>query len=334
MKQALKSLSTLALALALVLPVSLLAQKEDKDKEAKEKNDVEQIIITRKGDKSEKVVIELNGEKVIVNGKEVKDKDGDVTVNRMKFKELNALTRYPRTIRGGDAMTFFSEDANRAMLGVVTEKTEEGLEIQDVTKESAAEKAGLKPKDVITKINDKAVSTPDELSELIRKQKPGDKVTVTYLRDKKENKVTAELTKWKGVNAWTMGPDGQFKIDLGHMDFEKIIPKVQVPRVPGHDFNWSWTNSPKLGLSIQDTDDGKGVKVVGVGDESNAEKAGIKEDDVILEVNGKAVNGVDEMTKIIRESKDKVSVMLKLSRAGKTQNVEVKMPRRIRTADL
>jgi serine protease Do len=337
MKQALKNLSTFALALALLAPVSLLAQKEEKEKEVKEKKDVEQIIITRKGEKDEKMVIEINGDKVIVNGKEIKDNEGDVTVNRMKLKELSAFNRFPRTSIYNDAngMSFFNEQSNRAMLGVVTEKSDEGLEIQDVTKESAAEKAGLKKGDIITKIDEKKVGSPDELSEAIKNHKPGDKVAISYLRDKKEQKATAELTKWKGLTTWNMVPDHNFKMDMGDLNFDNVMPKIQtMPRTPGVQ-GWNWVGSgPKLGLSIQDTDDGKGVKVIEVDEESNAAKAGIKEDDVITEVNGKSVNGADEMAKVIRENKDKVSVMIKLQRSGKTQNVEVKMPRRIKTVDL
>jgi len=150
---------------------------------------------------------------------------------------------------------------------------------------------------------------------------------------KKVQTTTAELTKWKGMNAWTVGPNGNFKMDMGDMQFDKIMPKIQGN--PHLNQNWSWAGgAPKLGLSVQDTDDGKGVKVIDVDGDSNAQKAGIKEDDVITEVDGKAVNGADEMAKIIRESKDKVSVMVKLNRAGKTQNIEVKMPRKIKTADL
>ncbi len=67
-----------------MLPASLLAQKEDKgskrDKRDKKEKETEQIIITRKGNKDEKVIVEVNGDKVTVNGKELKDddKDGDV----------------------------------------------------------------------------------------------------------------------------------------------------------------------------------------------------------------------------------------------------------------
>jgi serine protease Do len=342
MKQSWMKFSAFVFAITLFVPVSLLAQKDEKDKEMKEKTekkDVEQIIITRKGEKNEKVTVEINGDKITVNGKpldEYKDKDGDLSVRLHKLKELEGLTRGNGTwnYNGDNNFQYFNEDANHAMLGVTTEKADQGVEIQDITKESAAAKAGLKEGDVITKVDDKKIEDPDDLSRAIKNHKPGDKVTVTFLRDKKEQKVTAELTKWKGLGAMTLSGDN-FKMDMG--DFNKVMPRIKA--APGltapYGQNWSWSGgSPKLGLSVQDTDDGKGVKVIEVDEESNSAKAGIKEDDVITEVNGKAVNSTDEIAKIVKESKDKNSVMLKLQRGGKTQNVEVKMPRKIKTADL
>jgi serine protease Do len=228
----------------------------------------------------------------------------------------------------------FSDDANHAMLGVTTEKIETGVRIQDITKESGAEKAGLKEGDVITKIDDKKITDPDDLSKIIREHKPGDKVSVTYLRDKKEQKVTAELGKWKGMTLFGKTTPG---FNMGDMDFDNIMPRtLTAPRaLTPYGQNWSWSGgSPKLGLSVQDTEDGKGVKVIEVDEESNAAKAGVKEDDVITEVDGKAVNSTDDMVKMVRESKEKASVMIKLQRSGKTQNIEVKMPKKIKTADL
>jgi serine protease Do len=141
------------------------------------------------------------------------------------------------------------------------------------------------------------------------------------------------LGKWKGANVFAMTPG--FKMDMGNMNFD-AMPKIRtVPGISTKPYGFSWSGGgPKLGLSVQDTDDGKGVKVIEVDDESNAEKAGIKEDDIITEVENKAVNSADEVARIIKESKDKTSVMIKLTRNGKTQNIEVKIPRKLKTADL
>lgn len=346
MRKIIANMVGLALVTGLLTPASVLAQKEDK--EVKEKKEVRQFVITSKGDKDERVVIEIKGDKVTVNGKPIEDfKDEDLKVKMHKLKDLESLTfeRMPgaglwefdtKGDKGGKGYRFFSQDENTAMLGVTTEKNTDGAEIKSITKESGAEKAGLKENDIITKINDTKITEPDDLSAAIKKQKPGDKVTVTFLRDKKEQKVTAELTKWKGMTAWKMDGDN-FKMNFDNLEMDKIMPKIEGLkglRAP-YGQNWKWDGgSPKLGLSVQDTDDGKGVKVIEVDEESNAAKAGIKKDDVITEVDGKAMNSTDDIVKIVRESKDKNSVMIKLNRGGKTQNIEVKMPRRIKTADL
>lgn len=337
MKQASQKLSAFILSIVLSAPVMLFAQ-EDKVKKDKETKDVEQFTIIRKSDSKDKVVIEIVGDKITVNGKVVdeNDKDGDVIVRRSKFKELSALSKV-RGMNGqwnnfgNDALTMYNEGSNHAMLGVTTEKADKGVEIQSVTKESAAEKVGLKEGDVITKVGDKKITTPDELSKAIRAQKPGDKVNVTYLRDGKEQTASAELTKWKGGNVFGTIPGQDFKFDMDALEHLQTMPKVRAPMGQ----NWSYSGgAPKMGLSIQDTDDGKGVKVIEVDRDSNASKAGLKEDDVIVEVDGKAVNGADAMAKVIKESKDKGSVNMKVLRGGKTQNIEVKIPKKLKTADL
>lgn len=343
MKKTWLRLSALVMAFALLAPVSLVAQKDDKgDKADKEKKDVRQIIVTARGEKDEKITVEINGDKITINGKpleDYKDKDGDISVRLNKLKDLEFLAKVPGAginwnLNGFDNFKVFADDANHAMLGVTTEKTDEGAKINSITKESAAEKIGLKEGDVITKIDDTKIEDPDDLSAAIKTHKPGDKVAVTYLRDKKEQKASAELTKWKGTTGVY-----NFKMDPTdlNLDFDRSVPRVPgVPnvRVPNAQ-SWSWSgNGPKLGLSVQDTDDGKGVKVIDVDDESNAAKAGIKEDDIVTEADGKAINSTDDMVKVIRESKDKASIMIKLQRGGKTQNIEVKMPRKIKTADL
>src|SRR5882757_1892120 len=86
----------IVLAAALMLPVALLAQKEEKDKEKKEKDkeksEVQQVIITRKGDKDEKIVVEVNGDKVTVNGKPIDEYKGDnVIVRRNRNRDTWAF---------------------------------------------------------------------------------------------------------------------------------------------------------------------------------------------------------------------------------------------------
>ena len=229
-------------------------------------------------------------------------------------------------------MNMYHVEVDRAMLCVVNEDAEVGVKVTEITDESAAKKAGIKEGDIIKKIGDTKIEDPDQLSEAVRKHKPGEKVAVTLLRDKKEQKVTAELGKWKGASAFSFGPGPNFKMD---MDYNELLaPKIQaMPRMRGQ--AWSYSGgAPRLGLSVQDTDDGKGVKVIDVDDESNAAKAGLKENDIITNFNGTEVNSADEVAKLVKENKDKPTISLKIKREGKVQTVEVKMPRKLKTADL
>lgn len=82
---------------------------------------------------------------------------------------------------------------NQAFLGVALEGTSNGVRITAVAKGSPAADAGLKTGDVITKINDKSVTTPLAARRAIVAHKVGDKVTITYTRDGKSATANATL---------------------------------------------------------------------------------------------------------------------------------------------
>ena len=99
MKRILPKLSAVILASLLITPVAIHAQDE-KEKDKSNKKDVDQIIITRKNADKEKVIVEIDGDKVKVNGKPIEDlKGGDITVNRHKIKDGNTVMAF--TFTGG-----------------------------------------------------------------------------------------------------------------------------------------------------------------------------------------------------------------------------------------
>jgi serine protease Do len=316
---------------------SVSAQKQKDDKVAPEKKEVQTIIITRTGDTDEKTIVEIQGNKVIVNGKDVEEnKDVNVRVHS-SLSAPNVYFRDGNNLVSGNAFSIFYEDENRAMLGVTTEGDDKGAEILSVTKESAAEKAGLQKGDIITKIGDRKIESSDDVTEAIRSRKPGDKVSITYLRDNKSHNATAELTKWKGVRIGDIRvPSTQMlglERQLEGMNRQMEGLNRQQWNLNGKTFSLT-SSRPKLGLSIQDTDDGVGVKVLDVDEESAAKKSGIKKDDIIIGVDDTDIKGTDDILRATRADRDKISYKFKVKRGSSTQIIEVKIPRKLKTADL
>jgi serine protease Do len=320
-----------------LLPLVLLAagfaataSAQTGDKVTKEKNDKEQsITIRKKGDNKEKLTIVIDGDNITLNGKPLEEmKDADIQVLRNQ-----GITSLMPKIRGRLApmgsLKMFGEDfpmgGNRAFLGVTTEKNEKGAKVNAVEKESAAEKIGLKKDDIITKVDEDKISDSQDLYETIGKHKPEDKVSITYLRDGKEATTTATLGKTSNVQLRSFNfnsPDNEnFRFEMPDM-----------PRMNGMDILYN--RKPRLGMEIQDMEEGKGVKVLDVDKDTPAAKAGLQKDDVIVSIDGTAVNSVDELRNKVRELKEGESLKFTFNRGGKTQSAEVKIPKKIKTAEL
>jgi len=90
---------------------------------------------------------------------------------------------------------------DKGFLGVYIKSTGEDAEtkgsiINKVIANSGAEKAGLEEGDIITKVNGKSVDGHEELVEQLRSYKPGESVSIDYIRDgKSQTTTTAEKLK-------------------------------------------------------------------------------------------------------------------------------------------
>lgn len=321
---------------ALALPAAAQDKRSDK------MGEYDEIVIKRKGgNKNAKVTVEIKDGEVLVDGKKIEDyRDGNIIVQHRVIRPRDG------NMPSGGGEMFFPEDDNAwsaitpnpAVLGVITEKQEAaGATITEVSEGSAAEKAGLKEGDVITRVNDKAISEPQELYEAIGELKPGDKVTVTYKRSGKENKVTATLDKRKITRAPGRRSDNNafgFRMPNGQDDnvFRFRMPD-QGDRSPFGQF-FRENNETRLGLSVQDTEDNNGAKVLDVTSGSAAAKAGFKEDDLITEIGGKPVKNAKDVVEIYQDNKNKGTISAKVKRNGNEQTLNITVPKKLNTENL
>lgn len=322
----------------LLLPCLLIAQAPEKNNEA------EQIVITKKGTDAQKLNIVIDGDRVTINGQEVneKEKDAAITVKRRKIKDLNVwsddsgLGSNALARRYGSVWPQTLQMPNKAMLGVITQRADKGVEVITSTENSAAAIAGIRTGDIIVEVERQKITTPNDLSAIIRDKNPGDKVTIAYLRNNKQHTAVAELKKWEAPSVEQVeGLDLPALPDFNPDEFRINADQF---RVPGSEqwraFTIPQGNTQKLGIKVQDVETGNGVKVIEVEPGSNAEKAGIKQGDVITQADGQAVNSTDVIRLKVLRAKTKQTIMLGLERNGKPITIEVKMPRKIKTADL
>lgn len=341
MKQFLLRIPGLAI-LVLFIQTSGIAQQEimrDNDDDGPRKYD--EITIRHKAGKDAKVTIEIKDGDVLVNGKPISDfEDSTLSIHRRKVMRYSngSNMAFPEIVPDvpmaplDNAKSWsFSNDnvfrSNRAMLGVATIKKDDvnGATVTQVTKGSAAEKMGLKPGDIITKVDEEDISDAGSLSNAISSHEAGEEVTITFMRDGKEQKATGELGKGKSR---TEGPVYRYNFKMPEI-------KSDLPRGPWPNEVLQFRpNSLKFGIRAQDAEDGKGVKVLDVDDESTAAKAGIKEGDIITRFDGKDINSVMALTDAAHAAKDKTSVKVTIVRDGKPQEIEVRVPKLLRTADL
>jgi serine protease Do len=181
--------------------------------------------------------------------------------------------------------------------------------------------------------------------------KPKDEVTVYYKRDGKESSTKATLGERKVSSAMSYsfsGPDGMTRSYT--MPRIKTVPGIEMwddkemghasPKAFGYgDDNYKvlvdgYPRRQRLGLMIQDTEDGNGVKVLNIDTESPAGKAGLKKDDIITEISGKKVSNTDEAREQMQQTEDKSSYNIKATRNGSTMSFDIKIPKKLKTANL
>ena len=114
-----------------------------------------------------------------------------IPVNIVK-KVVNDLMKFGTVQRAFLGIQYSMGEADDEKKDNGLKDGEAGVLVSDAPIGGAANLAGIKKGDIVTKVNGVKVATGPEMVEQVTRYKPGDKITVTFLRDGKEN--TASLT--------------------------------------------------------------------------------------------------------------------------------------------
>ncbi len=215
----------------------------------------------------------------------------------MAVSVYNQIIKTGRVTRGSIGIEF-SRDDNPAALRVYGAK--EGVLVTNVLRDSPAEKAGLKPGDVILSINSTPTRTGNDLVAKVSETPVGDKVQVRLLRDGKEQTIAVGIGDRAQVidarNREADEPSAEPK-EVGEAKFGVQIQSL-TPDM-----------ASRLGIANQ-----PGVVVMEVDSGSFAEDVGVARGDVIIEINKKPVRSVDDVRAIQRDLKSKDDVVFRIMR--------------------
>ncbi len=113
------------------------------------------------------------------------------------LKTYGTVQRALIGIQGSD-LSSYSDGLKQQGKEVPDFGTINGIYVAEVAEDGAGAAAGLKKGDVITAIDGKQLSKMAELQEYLANKRPGDKVTITYLREKNKKSATVTLKNAQG----------------------------------------------------------------------------------------------------------------------------------------
>jgi S1-C subfamily serine protease len=201
--------------------------------------------------------------------------------SNLVFKVYNDLKNYGVVQRGYLGVNIRSVDD--ALSKELSLKNIEGVYVDNVIKESAAEEAGIKPKDVITKINNAVIKTAPELQEQVGRYRPGDKISVEFIRDGKAQSVNVILKN--KFNSTNLVDDGK--------DFIKLL---------GADLT-ALSKSEAMRFGLQG-----GVKVSNLKEGKLKQYTEIGNGFIITYMNEKPISSVDEIAGIMASKKGNITI--------------------------
>lgn len=189
-----------------------------------------------------------------------------------------------------------------------------GVEIRNLIPEGSAARGGLQQGDVVLQINGHPVTAANRLQERIALMRPGEEVSMEIWRDERE--MTLEFP--------VMGMDNdairQWASEGSSSGEELEFSPEMDSGVRQQSFEAGFSIAE---LAVSDDLSKNELVVVRVWDSSNAQKAGLLEEDIISEINGQQVDTIEKFTRYYKNAGGQEPVQLEIIRNGESQILEL-----------
>lgn len=188
------------------------------------------------------------------------------------IKDFGAVQRALLGVAGTDVSNYIDQQKEKGKevdLGTLT-----GVYVSEVTSDGAAEDGGIESGDVITSIDGKKIEKFGQLQEVLASHHPGDKVKVTYIRNKKEHTTTLTLRNAQGTTT-----------QLQTLDTDSMGANLR-----------ALTDAEKRELGLR-----SGLLVSAI-TKGKMQEAGITKGIIIMKVNNMPMNTVDDFNEAVKQA--------------------------------
>jgi serine protease Do len=238
-------------------------------------------------------LINMKGDVVGINSMIISPSGGNIGIGlsiptSLAKGVIRQLKEKGRVIRGYLGVTIYPVTDDYVKL--LNLKSKEGAVVNTVEPGTPAEKAGLKPYDVIIALNGEPIKDNNDVRFKIADIEPGTKVELTIIRDGKEQKVSVKITELdtEPETSKEVSPEK----DIG------ITVQEMTPRI-----------ARRYGFKTEE-----GLIITEVKQYSEAYRRGLEKYDIIIEVNRKAVSRASELEKEIKNTDPGEPIMFRIVR--------------------
>ncbi len=212
-----------------------------------------------------------------------------IPVNMIKAM-LPTLTKGGQITRG--LLGVVIQDVTRELAEQFHLPRQRGALISQVNKGSPADKAGLKPGDVVVSFDDLEVSDSGQLRNYVAATAPGKTVKIGIIRDGKEQTLSATIGKASAEPVAAEKPSGKEQNQLSMLGLAVRTLDAELAR--------------QVGIPER-----KGVLITGVATGSLADAANLQPGDVIVEADRKPVATVEQLQSILDRDKEQILLLIK-----------------------
>lgn len=188
------------------------------------------------------------------------------------LKQYGTVQRAWIGIQGGDVKNYV--DSQKDQGKEIDLGTMEGIYVSKVIEDGAAADAGIEEGDVIIEADGQKVTRMAELQEIIAKKRPGDKLSLTYLHDKKKKTETVTLKNEQGNTKVVKNAD----LDVLGANFREVTD----------------AQKQQLGISY-------GLEVIKVNKGMMGE-AGINRGFIIQKANDQTIKTIEDLQKVVKDA--------------------------------